>query len=250
MRQAGWYIVQTQAGMELAMCQAIQRACEGVMAVDPHLPQNYEDLDIEGTPLLQECFVPMFVHRLKLKGEWVDLEKPLLPGYLITVTTDPVTLHHRLRTVRAFSRLLRMGETIVPLRDDERAWLEEATNPAKRTVPISIAYREGDKLVVTYGPLMGHEDMVKHVNRKKCLAQLELHVGVTRVTTTVGLAVMPKQDALAQASARQSAADELGSQAENPDLSSLVVQALQGETSNQFSWLTAQTTDEPSDPSL
>lgn len=181
MRTPGWYVVQVQTGRELRSCQDILRICH-----EADDRTNAED------PLVKECFSPQFRTQSKFRGEWRYKDKTLLPGYVIVVANDPVRLSHTLRKVPEFTHLLEAGETFVPLRDDERAWMEEFTKEGKRTIPMSFGYREGDKLVVTRGPLKGREGMITRISRKKSLAFVELHVNGVRVTTTVGLGIMPK----------------------------------------------------------
>ena len=178
MAKVDWYVAQVQTGKEDRTCLAIERACE--------------DCYVRGEPLVTECFSPTFVHRLKYSGEWRDVEKPLLPGYVVAVTSNPEELARRLNKVPSFTKLLTMAESFVPLREDERAWIDGFTKPGDRVVPISIGHRVGDVVVVTEGPLKGREAMITQIIRKKCLAVLELHVGGKNVTTTVGLAVLPK----------------------------------------------------------
>ena len=72
-------------------------------------------------------------------------------------------------------------------------WMEEFSSEGKRMVPISIAHRKGDTLVITQGPLKGREGMVTHIIRKKGLVAMELSVGDKRISTTIGLAVVPEQ---------------------------------------------------------
>jgi transcriptional antiterminator NusG len=189
MRKAGWYVVQVLTGHEDQACEAILRTCA--------LAEKLETADhpeLEGGELLQECFSPTFTHRLKFHGEWRDVQRTLIPGYVIAVTADPAKLQRILRATPGFTKLLVFGETYQPLRDEERAWIEAVTRPRERVVPISVGYREGDTLVVAEGPLKGHEALVKRIIRKKSLAVLELHAGGKRITATVGLAVLPKRD--------------------------------------------------------
>ena len=180
--RAGWYVAQVETGKEQKMCLALLRECEDVEIA-------------EGVPLLEECFSPTYVHRLKYSGEWRDVEEPLLPGYVVAVTTDPVALSHKLYTVRDFSRLLKLGTEFIPLREDERAWIDKNTESGDRSIPISIGYREGDTLVITEGPLKGCEAMIQRIIRKKCVAILEIHAGNLKIKTEVGLALLPKKDA-------------------------------------------------------
>lgn len=181
MHRPGWYVVQVQTGRETQMCERIEQRCAEL--------DEQRDADI---PLLQECFSPRFRTQIKFRGEWRYKEKALLPGYVIVVTRRPVELSHELRKMSEFALLLEAGETFVPLRDDERAWMEEFTEEGKRTIPMSFGYREGDTLVVTKGPLKGREGMITRISRKKSLAFVELHVNGVRITTTVGLGIVPK----------------------------------------------------------
>lgn len=57
-------------------------------------------------------------------------------------------------------------------------------------MPMSEALKNGDQVVVTEGPLLGHEGLIKTINRRKSTAYLELDVCGRRVTTRFGLAVL------------------------------------------------------------
>lgn len=184
MARFGWYVVQVQTGREQAMCEVIRRVCA----------EDQTD-GLSDAPLLEECFSPTYVHRLKYRGEWRDVERHLLPGYVVAVTSDPAKLARKLLGVRDFTRLLTITETFVPLREEERAWIDENTKAGERVIPISVGYRRGDTLVVTNGPLAGHEAMVDRVIRKKCVAVLKVHVGNKTVMTEVGLALLPEREA-------------------------------------------------------
>lgn len=165
------------------MCQLIERTAAEADQLS----------DIDGYHLVEECFSPRFATERKFHGEFRRIEKPLLPGYVVAVTQDPATLARTLYRVPDFTRLLTSGETFVPLRDDERAWIESSTHVGDRTVPMSFGYREGDRLVVTEGPLKGREGMVTRINRAKSLAFLEFDVHGKKIMTTVGLGIVPKE---------------------------------------------------------
>lgn len=180
MRSPAWYVIQVMTGRERQACQTIERECRLAESLHPERPA-----------LLQECFAPTFATQVKLRGAWVDEERLLLPGYVVAVTDDPWRLARFLRRVPEFTRLLRMGRTIAPLSEDDRSWIERWTTQGNRTVPMSFAYKEGDKIVVTEGPLVGHEAMILRVNRRKSLAHLEIHAGRLTIHTTVGLGILP-----------------------------------------------------------
>ena len=135
----GWYVIQVQTGREAQAIHAIERVC-----AEADLLSDFDE------PLLTECFTPYFRTQHKFHGTWQYVEKRLLPGYVIAVTMRPDELARSLRAVPAFARLLATGETFVPLRSDERVWIEEFTSKHDRTIPMSFAYREGDALVVVF----------------------------------------------------------------------------------------------------
>ena len=193
MRGASWYVIQVETGRERSACKAIERACRQAQAAErQHALDADEDVPATEASLLQECFAPSYQTQFKLHGAWHNEERLLLPGYVMAVTSNPWKLAHVLRGVAGLTKLLRMGETFAPLSDDDRAWIERWTTEGDRTIPMSIAYKEGDRVVVTEGPLKGHEAMITKVNRRKSLAELEIHAGQLTIRTTVGLAVLPE----------------------------------------------------------
>lgn len=168
-----WYVIQVQAGKEARLADLLMRVCT------------------KGE--LTECFSPKYQTQKKVKGEWVYVEQLLLPGYLIAVTDDVEALQARLRSIPELTRLLTVGETVVPLHQEERAWIGAFTKEGSRCVPMSMGFIEGEKIVVTQGPLKGHEAQIKEVNRRKSLAFLELEICGRKVTTKVGLGIVSRR---------------------------------------------------------
>ena len=73
-------------------------------------------------------------------------------------------------------------------------WLNAFTDNPHRTVAMSTAVKEGDRIVITSGPLMRHEGLIKSINRRKSLAFLEIQMFGRTITTKVGLAILRKQN--------------------------------------------------------
>lgn len=196
MAHSGWYVIHVQSGKEQKMCELFEAAC-----------RQADLLDDDGQ-LLKECFYPRFRTQRKRRGEWKDVEHPLMPGYVIAVTSDPGKVAQVLRGIPKYARMLTMGESYVPLSEEERRWLDEQTSPGERVVPMSVAYKRGDTIVITDGPLKGREWMVGRVNRANSMAHLELHVGAMTIRTKVGLAILPEEKAaLSEEKAEPSEAD-------------------------------------------
>lgn len=177
-----WYVVQVERGREEAMAQLIGRA----------VPAE----------TLEECFYPQYETELKVRGAWVRCAKPLFPGYLIAVTEDPVGLSDELRKLPEFSRVLSMGERPVPLASEEVELIGGFTHPGRRVVPMSRAVKRGEKVVIVDGPLVGHEGLIREVNRRKSTAYLEIDLCGRKVSTRVGLAVLAEPNATESRAAR------------------------------------------------
>ena len=180
----GWYVIQVSTGSEQRMCRAIERACA------EHDDAAESDDSRVG---LKECFSPRFASRKKRKGQWYDVERALLPGYVIADVRNPMMLAHALHSVNAFCRVLSSDETYVPFDSYEQEWIEAYTSKGERVVPMSFGHRENDSVKIVNGPLRGQEARITRIDRSNCMAHLEFHVGPIRIKTTVGLGILPKQ---------------------------------------------------------
>jgi len=180
--RSGWYVVQVTPGSEERMCEAISRACE------EHDEKAPNDAARVG---LRECFSPRFASRKKRMGTWYDVNRALLPGYVIADVRNPASLAQALGRIREFCHVLSGDKTYSPLNEPERRWIEAQSRENDRTIPLSFGYRSGEKLVVTSGFLKGHEALITKVDRKNCLAHVEFHADSITFKTTVGLVVLP-----------------------------------------------------------
>lgn len=165
-----WYVIQVINGREDVMRERIERM----------VPVG----------AMQELFYPQFQTEIKVHGEWVNTTKPLFPGYLICDTADPRTVQQYLLRMDDFARVLSQDGQFVPLAKEEVQLIGSFTHRGDRVVPMSEALKDGDQVVVTAGPLLGHEGLIKTINRRKSTAYLELDLCGRRVTTRVGLAVL------------------------------------------------------------
>lgn len=170
--QNSWYAIQVPTGQEEKICRAIRR--------------------VAGDRIVQECFTPRFATEKKVRGEWIPVTSLLLPGYVIVVTSDVQALHNRLKDVNSFTKLLTFDGKFLPLNGSERAWIGAFTSSDDRTVPMSRAFMDGDRIVVFSGPLKGREAQIVSVNRRKSIACIELDMFGRRVKTRIGLGVMQR----------------------------------------------------------
>ena len=172
-----WYVIQVLKGREDAMAELIGR----VVPVDE----------------MSECFSPKYATETKVRGRWTPIVRNLFPGYLIAVTDDPLAVEQRLLKLEEFARVLRQGDKFVPLEREEVELIGGFTERGDRAVPMSRALKMGERVVVTEGPLVGREALIKSVNRHKNCAVLEVDFCGRKMTTRVGLAIFSEPDAVA-----------------------------------------------------
>ncbi|AEB07302.1 NusG antitermination factor [Coriobacterium glomerans PW2] len=167
-----WYVIQVFKGRESAMVEYVKRM----------VPAS----------VLDECFSPRFETEIKVGGEWTRCVKTLLPGYIIAIATGPDKLSRHLYGTLEFVRLVKQGGRFWPLQEEERNLIARFTKKGSRTVPMSIAVKDGDNVIVKSGPLMGHEGLIKSIDRRKSIATLEVEICGRKVRTRVGLGVLTR----------------------------------------------------------
>lgn len=143
--------------------------------------------------LITECFAPRCELRKRYNGEWKTVKELLFPGYLFVDTTDVEALFRRLKEVPAFTRLLgNERDRFVPLDREEVAWIESLTTSQTRVLQMSEGVIEGDRVIVTKGPLKGHEALISKIDRHKRLAYLDLCILGRRKTIRVGIEIVAR----------------------------------------------------------
>lgn len=146
--------------------------------------------------VVEECFTPSFESKRKVRGEWRTVTGLLFPGYVFVLTAQPRILADRLRGVPQFTRLLGMTERLIlALTDEEVAWLNAFTNAKTHVVEMSEGIIEGDRVLVTRGPLRGHEAEIVHIDRHKRVAVLEITMFGRLKQVRVGLEIVMRRAA-------------------------------------------------------
>lgn len=170
-----WYVIQVLKGREDAMVELIDR--------------------VVPSAVLDEVFSPKYATEIKVRGVWASVERDLFPGYVIAVTESPLELEQYLLKLQEFARVLRQGDTFVPLAGEEIEVISAFTSRGERTVPMSTGFKAGDHVVVTEGPLVGREFLIKDINRRKSIAELEVDFCGRKKRMRVGLALLSEANA-------------------------------------------------------
>lgn len=166
-----WYVLQVKSGDEKKTIQM----CDNIV----------EDEYID------EIFAPETERMKRYKGEWHKVKSLMFPGYVFISTDREIDLYENLRKVPALTKMLKTGETITPISEGEERLIRSLVNKEK-VATMSLGYIEGDKLIVSEGPLMGMEAMVKKIDRHKRIAILQVEMFGNMTDVTMGLEVLSK----------------------------------------------------------
>ena len=166
------YVMQVMGGKEQHVCDLVRRQLN---------------------TLIDDCFVPRREVMRRREGQWAMVREILFPGYLFVETTQIQQVMGCLAQVPAFTRLLGVSdERVISLSQDEIAWLTALLHPLDKVVGMSTGVIEGDRVIVTDGPLRGHEALICKIDRHKRLAFLDMRMFGRTKTIKVGLEVVRK----------------------------------------------------------
>lgn len=144
----------------------------------------------------EEIFLPVTERIWKIDGKWQRVLVPMFKGYLFISSDDPTGLYERThaslgKTIFRFVKLLKDDEYIIPLSASDECLVKELSDE-DHVIKASIGYLKGDTLIVTDGPLKGHEGQVVKIDRHKRIAVLSVDFLGEKRNITVGLEVVKK----------------------------------------------------------
>ena len=167
-----WYVVQVRTGTE----ENIKNQCER---------------NVSGS-ILERCFIPYYEERRCLQGSWTTIRKILFPGYVFVITEDVEELKQQLKYVLGLTKILGLGEEIVPLNDGEVNFMEQLGGEGQ-LVEISEGIIEGGEVRIYRGSLQGMEGHIKKIDRHKRKAWLEIEMFGRMQMVQVGLEIVEKR---------------------------------------------------------
>lgn len=166
-----WYVIQVYTGRELEIAQ-----------------QCRDRVMTEG----EDVFVLLAERWTKIRGERTLIKSRLFPGYVFIETDWIEDFHKRLGGIYGMTKILRVGEKMTPINPEEEACLRRLGGE-EHIVKYSEGYIEGEKLVVTSGPLKDFEGKVKKILRHKRLVVMEVPLLGQVVEVTLGLGVVERK---------------------------------------------------------
>jgi transcriptional antiterminator NusG len=166
-----WYVIQVCTGTE----QSIRMQCE--KRIEPSI--------------LEQCFIPNFEEKRKIRQKWQTIRRPLFPGYVFLVTDQVEQLFFELEKVQGMKKLLTTGSEFVPLSESEVHFLQNLGGE-DHVVEMSTGIIEGSRIIIESGPLQGREGLIKKIDRHKRKAWLEMEMFGRPQRVEVGLEVTGK----------------------------------------------------------
>lgn len=143
---------------------------------------------------VEDCFIPKREVMHRQEGQWYRKLEKLFPAYVFVKTADPEQLRKALRQIPAFTRMLTSaGDMCLPLSADEVAWVNATTSADTHVMEMSKGVIEGDRVMVTRGPLKGHEALIARIDRHKRLAWVDMSMFGRSKTIRVGLEIVSKR---------------------------------------------------------
>ncbi len=170
--QALWYVIQVRTGTE----ENIRIQCEKF---------------IQDKTIMETCFIPYYEEKKRFQGRWNLEKKILFPGYIFIITRNAAELHEVLKKVMGLTKILGVGDTMIPLTAKEVAFMERFGGP-RQIVGMSEGIIEGSQIIITSGPLQGLEGYIKKIDRHKRKAWVELPMFGRMQKVEVGVEIVRK----------------------------------------------------------
>lgn len=167
-----WYVIQVRTGTE----EQIRLQCEQKISLE----------------VMERCYIPYYEKMRKYEGTWHTEQKLLFPGYVFLIGNNIDDIFWSLKKVIGLTKLIGTGREIVPLTEQEIQLLQRLGNDTE-LVEMSQGIIQGDRTIITSGPLQGMEGCIRRIDRHKRIAFLELEMMGRLVETQVGLEILAKE---------------------------------------------------------
>ena len=139
----------------------------------------------------EDVFAMKSERMFKIKGEWRLREEVSFQKYIFAVTPDTDDFRIRLRNVKELANMLHVGDEVVPIRQEEEELLRDLGGD-EHVIRYSTGFVTGDRLMITEGPLTGHEGQVKWIDRHQRLVGIETELIGQKITIRLGCEILKK----------------------------------------------------------
>ena len=142
----------------------------------------------------EDVFYFKVERQLRLGGQIRTVLKIMFPGYLfweLSSEEEAVRLKQHLREIPRMTKLLQTGNELVPVSPEEEELLRNLGGE-DHIIDMSKGIIDGDRVIVSQGPLRGYEYRIKKVNRHNRMAMLEVDLCHRMIKMPLGLDIVQK----------------------------------------------------------
>ena len=167
-----WYVIQVKTGNE----EKIKDICQRL------IPRE----------ILIECFIPKIKRVRKIRGSFHEREEILFKGYVFMISDAIDDLYQCLKLIPELTKVLgNDGTNILPILKEEAIFLLKF-GKEDHIVDMSKGYIISTKIMITTGPLVGNEGIIRKIDRHKRIAYIEVKLFDQITTVKVGLEIISK----------------------------------------------------------
>ena len=148
--------------------------------------------------IILECFVPIRERLKKYNGKWQKVQERYFPGYIFIDTNNPKLLFNELKKIGEFTKILgrQVDNNFLSLSKDESDLIDSLMGKENnRITDISlIDIKEGNKIEVVEGPLVGFEGRILKVNLHKRTVSVLLDMCGREIEVLLGIDFIKKNE--------------------------------------------------------
>jgi len=149
--------------------------------------------------LVRDCFALSYCILKKNQGVWRLLTETMFPGYLFVASDDIEAFEKTIKRSTAFARLLGAERRAFALRPEEASFVHDFGGGRPRgglsrrspVVGFSRGTIDNGRTIIDEGPLRGHVDRIKKIDRHKRIAYLDIGL-LDQKQVRVGLEIVRK----------------------------------------------------------
>lgn len=158
-----------------------------------HCPEGQEEKIAEAIqPLInggniREAFVMTYACLKRYQGKWHTEQKSLFPGYLMLESEEG---QMNTKELSFIEKNTPFQKVYTALNHEEESFLRNISDSGHH-IPMSRGYIHNGKTYITEGPLSGMESCIRHIDRHKRLATVEIP-GIRGRKIQIGLEIFRK----------------------------------------------------------
>lgn len=139
-----------------------------------------------------KSIVPKRELRERKSGKWHIVKRTLFPGYVLIKGKITLETYYRIKEIPMLANLLRDESGPLKIEEKELEVLNILLKNGEENIGISTAYKEGQKVRIIDGPLVGLEGHIQSVDTRKGRAKVSIDfLGDTR-TVQLGIDFVDK----------------------------------------------------------